>query len=43
MIKRKLYKWMFKKLYFRICNIEQGFFMAGYMDDQMTVSDWRIC
>ena len=32
MVKRKLYKWMFKKIYFRICNIEQGFFMAGYMD-----------
>lgn len=32
MVKRKLYKWMFKKIYFRICNIEQDFFMAGDMD-----------
>ncbi len=28
----ELYKWMFKKIYFRICNIEQGFFTAGYTD-----------
>jgi hypothetical protein len=32
MIRRKFYKWIYKKLYLRICNIEQGFFIAGYLD-----------
>ncbi len=32
MFRRKLYKWIYKKLYLRICTIEQGFFIAGYMD-----------
>lgn len=43
MVKRKLYKWMFKKIYFRICNIEQGFSWQDTWTDQTTVSDWRIC
>lgn len=32
MIRRKFYKWLYKKIYFRICTIEQGFFIAGYID-----------
>ncbi|MCI5868933.1 MAG: hypothetical protein MR224_05410 [Dorea sp.] len=29
-MKRQLYRWIYKKLYLRICTIEQGFFIAGY-------------
>ena len=32
MIRRKLYKWIYKKLYLRIRNVEQGFFIAGYTE-----------
>lgn len=42
MIRRKFYKWIYKKLYLRICNIEQGFFIAGISIKATIVFAWKF-
>jgi hypothetical protein len=42
MIRRKFYKWIYKKLYLRICNIEQGFLLQDISIEATIVFAWKI-
>lgn len=43
MVKRKLYKWMFKRYTLEFAISNRDFSWQDTWTDQTTVSDWKIC